>query len=133
MATINRTTQIFRDFDLAFSSHPNTEDLAVKRDAEAVKQSLRNLILTQYYERPFHSEIGSPIRSLLFEFASPLTVNAMRRAIIDVISNFEPRVAVDDVQIFFRDANNECTISIQFRVVGLQSTQQLDILIERTR
>jgi len=133
MATINRTTQIFRDFDLAFSSHPNTEDLAVKRDAEAVKQSLRNLILTQYYERPFHSEIGSPIRSLLFEFASPLTVNAMRRAIIDVISNFEPRVALDDVQIFFRDENNECTISIQFRVVGLQSTQQLDILIERTR
>jgi phage baseplate assembly protein W len=133
MATINRTTQIFRDFDLAFSSHPNTEDLAVKRDAEAVKQSLRNLILTQYYERPFHSEIGSPVRALLFEFASPLTVNAMKRAIIDVIGNFEPRVAIDDVQIFFREENNECTISIQFRVVGLQSTQQLDILIERTR
>jgi phage baseplate assembly protein W len=133
MATINRTTQIFRDFDLAFSSHPNTQDLAVKRDTDAVKQSLKNLILTQYYERPFHSEIGSPIRSLLFEFASPLTVNAMKRAIIDVVGNYEPRVALDDVQIFFRDQNNECTISIQFRVVGIQSTQQLDILIERTR
>ena len=133
MATINRTTQIFRDFDLAFSSHPNTEDLAVKRDAEAVKQSLRNLILTQYYERPFHSEIGSPIRSLLFELATPLTVNAMKRAIIDVVGNFEPRVSLDSVDIFFRDENNECTISITFRVVGIQSTQQLDILIERTR
>lgn len=133
MATINRTTQIFRDFDLAFASHPNTKDLSIKKNQDAVKQALKNLIQTQFYERPFHSEIGSPVRALLFELASPLTVNAIRRGIIDVISNFEPRVRLEDVQVFMREENNECEISIIYTVVGLQTLEQLDITLERTR
>jgi len=133
MATINRTTQIFRDFDLAFAAHPNTKDLAVKRNQDAVKQSLKNLIQTQYFERPFHSEIGSPVRALLFELATPLTTNAIRRGIIDVISNFEPRVRLEDVQVLMRDETNECDISITYSVVGLQTLEQLDITLERTR
>lgn len=133
MATINRRTQIFRDFDLAFTAHPNTKDLAVKRDENAVKQSLKNLIQTQYFERPFHSEIGSPVRALLFELATPLTTNAIRRGIIDVISNYEPRVRLEDVQVLMRDENNECDISITYTVVGLQTLEQLDLTLERTR
>ncbi len=133
MATINRTTQIFRDFDLAFASHPNTKDLAIKRNQDAVKQSLKNLIQTQYFERPFHSEIGSPVRALLFELATPLTTNAIRRGIIDVISNFEPRVRLEDVQVLMKDETNSCDISISYSVVGLQTLEQLDITLERTR
>lgn len=133
MATINRTTQIFRDFDLAFASHPNTKDLTIKKNEDAVKQSLRNLIQTQYYERPFHSEIGSPVRSLLFELATPLVTNAIRRGIIDVIINFEPRVQLQDVQVLMKDETNECDISIVYSVVGLQTLEQLDLTLERTR
>ena len=133
MATINRTTQIFRDFDLAFAAHPNTKGLAIKKNEDAVKQSLRNLINTQYYERPFHSEIGSPVRSLLFELATPLVTNAIRRGIIDVISNFEPRVQLQDVQVLMKDETNECDISISYTVVGLQTLEQLDLTLERTR
>jgi phage baseplate assembly protein W len=133
MATITRTTQIFKDFDLAFSSHPNTKDLAKKRNEDAIKQSIRNLILTNYYERPFHSEIGSPVRALLFELSTPLTAHTMRRGILDVIQNFEPRVTVENIDINLNDDNNSCEISIEYTVVGLQTYSKIDIILERTR
>lgn len=133
MATITKRTQIFKDFDLAFSAHPNTKDLAKKRDEDAVKQALKNLILTNYYERPFHSEIGSPVRALLFELATPLTAHAMRRGIIDVIQNFEPRVRVEQVDVNLNDDVNSCDISIQYTIIGLQTVSKLDITLERTR
>lgn len=133
MATITRTNQIFKDFDLAFASHPNTKDLVKKRDADAIKQSLKNLILTNYYERPFHSEIGSPVRALLFELATPLTMHAMKRGIEDVIRNFEPRVLLEDVSVYMRPDSNSCDVSITFTVTGLQTIEELQLTLERTR
>lgn len=133
MATITRTNQIFKDFDLAFSAHPNTHDITKKRDEDAIKQSLKNLILTNYYERPFHSEIGSPVRALLFELATPLTAHMLKRGIIDVIQNFEPRVSVQDVSISMKDQTNSCDISITFTIIGLQTISQLYLTLERTR
>jgi phage baseplate assembly protein W len=133
MATITRITQIFKDFDLAFSAHPNTKDLTKKRDEDAVKQALKNLILTNYYERPFHSEIGSPVRALLFELATPLTSHMMRRGIIDVIENFEPRVRVLDVNVNMKDQTNACEVSITFEIIGIQTISQLNLTLERTR
>lgn len=133
MATITRITQIFKDFDLAFSAHPNTKDITKKRDEDAVKQALKNLILTNYYERPFHSEIGSPVRALLFELATPLTAHMMRRGIIDVIENFEPRVRVLDVNVNMKDQTNACEVSITFEIIGIQTISQLNLTLERTR
>jgi phage baseplate assembly protein W len=133
MATITKTTQIFKDFDLAFSAHPNTKDLVKKRDDDAVRQSIKNLILTNYYERPFHSEIGSPVRSLLFELATPLTAHTMRRGIQDVIENFEPRVRIENIDVNLNDDNNSCDISIEYTVIGLQTISRIDITLERTR
>lgn len=133
MATITRITQIFKDFDLAFSAHPNTKDITKKRDEDAVKQALKNLILTNYYERPFHSEIGSPVRALLFELATPLTSHMMQRGIIDVIENFEPRVKVMDVTVNMKDQTNACSVSITFEIVGIQTISQLNLTLERTR
>ena len=133
MATITKTTQIFKDFDLAFSAHPNTKDLVKKRDDDAVRQSIKNLILTNYYERPFHSEIGSPVRSLLFELSTPLTAHTMRRGILDVIENFEPRVRIENIDVTLNDDNNSCDISIEYTVIGLQTISRIDITLERTR
>jgi phage baseplate assembly protein W len=133
MATINRTTQLFRDFDLAFTSHPNTKDVSMKRNQDAVKQALKNLILTEFYERPFHSEIGSPVRALLFELATPLTANSIQRAVIDVITNFEPRVQLLDVIVILKDETNECDISILYNIIGFQTVEELNFILERTR
>ena len=133
MATITRTTQLFKDLDLAFSAHPNTKDLAKKTNVEAIKQSLKNLLLTQYYERPFHSEIGSPVRVLLFELATPLVQQSMQRAIVDVIQNFEPRVTVEDVYVFVKDDTNEVIISVTFVVVGFDTLEELELTLIRTR
>ena len=78
MAT--RNTRQYSDFNLLFSSHPVTGDVARKNDEEAVKQSLRNLISTRHYERPFHPEIGCQIHGLLFENFNPVTAQVMRKA-----------------------------------------------------
>jgi phage baseplate assembly protein W len=133
MATITRTTQIFRDFDLAFSAHPNTGDLAILKNEDAIKQAVKILVLTNFYERPFHSELGSPVRNLLFELATPLTIHTLRRAITDVIENFEPRVRVDSVDVSINDDTNGCNVTLQYTIIGLQTIQELNITIERTR
>jgi phage baseplate assembly protein W len=133
MVTITRTTQLFKDLDLAFSAHPNTKDLAKKTNVEAIKQSLKNLLLTQYFERPFHSEIGSPVRVLLFELVTPLVQQSMQRAIVDVIQNFEPRVTVEDVYVFVQDDTNSVIISVTFVVVGFDTLEELELTLERTR
>lgn len=133
MATIKRTNQFFRDFDLAFSAHPNTKDLALKKNAEAVKQSVRNLLLTQYFERPFHSEIGSPIRGLLFELSTPILRQTLQRGILDTIQNFEPRVNIEDVNVIVSDETNEVNITVIYTIVGINVLDQLDLTLERTR
>lgn len=133
MATIQRTTQIFKDLDIAFASHPNTKDVAKKTNAEAIKQSLKNLLLTQYYERPFHSEIGSPIKGMLFELATPLLQQTLQRAIIDTIQNFEPRVSLEDVYVLMKQDTNEVNITVVYTVVGLNTLQELELTLERTR
>ena len=87
-----RNTRIFSDLDLNFTKHPVTGDITRRYDENAIKQSVKNLLLTRNFERPFHSEIGSPVRALLFELPGPMFSMMLQRAIIDVINNFEPRV-----------------------------------------
>ena len=92
-----RNTRIFSDLDFNFTPHPVTGDVVRRFDENAIKTSLKNLIMTANYERPFHSEIGSPIKRLLFEPVTPMLEVMLRRAIMDTIDNFEPRVEVLDV------------------------------------
>ena len=89
-----RNTRTFTDIDLNFGKHPVTHDLNVVYDVQAIKGSIRNLILTSNYEKPFHPEIGSPVRSLLFEPDSPLLSVMIEKAIRQTLDNFEPRVQV---------------------------------------
>ena len=90
MAT--RNTRQFTDLNLMFTKHPATADVTKKIDEEAVKSSIRNLISTKNYERPFHPEIGCQIYSLLFENFNPITVQVMKRTIFQVIEKYEPRL-----------------------------------------
>jgi phage baseplate assembly protein W len=128
-----RNTRIFSDLDLNFTAHPVTGDITRRFDENAVKASLKNLILTSNYERPFHSEIGSPVRALMFEPASPMLANLLKRAIVDVVNNFEPRVKLDDVNVNFSPENNSVYISIYFRIINSERPITLDLVLERTR
>ena len=128
-----KATRLFSDLDLNFSPHPVTGDLVRKFDDNAIKQSLKNLIMTKNNERPFHSEIGSPIPGLLFEPLTPVTALMVRRSIIDLISNFEPRVELIEVEVIASDDNNSLYVSITFKIVNSERPITLDLALERTR
>lgn len=128
-----RNTRTFSDLDLNFTAHPLTGDVARKYDEEAIKQSVKNLILTNNYERPFHSEIGSQIRGLLFEPVTPMLNMLLKRAIIDTITNHEPRVRLTDVVVRFSPDNHDVYVSIEYTIVNTTRPIQIDLVLKRTR
>ena len=128
-----RNTRLFSDLDLNFTAHPVTGDIIRRFDENAIKQSVKNLLMTRNFERPFHSEIGSPIRALLFEPPGPMFSVMMERAILDVINNFEPRVEVVGIRVDdFSDAN-AVGVSIEFKIVNTERPITIDLALERTR
>jgi len=128
-----RNTRTFSDLDLNFTAHPVTGDITKKFDESAIKQSVQNLILTMNYERPFHSEIGSQVRALLFEPASPMTTVMLQRSIEDVINNFEPRVILESVEVSGNLDDNAYYIKIYFRIINTQTPLDVDVILKRTR
>lgn len=128
-----RNTRIFSDLDLNFTAHPVTKDIVRRFDENAVKASIKNLVLTANYERPFHSEIGSPIRALLFEPFSPMLVASLKKAIWDMVNNFEPRVVMTDVNIYYSQDNNNMDVTIEFKIVNTERPLTLDLVLERSR
>jgi len=128
-----RNTRTFSDLDLNFTAHPVTKDIVRKYDEEAIKAAVKNLVLTQNYERPFHSEIGSQIRGLLFEPATPMLNIMLKRAISDTIINFEPRVKLDEVLVTVSPDNNEVYVSIYFTIINTVRPLQVDLILTRTR
>ena len=130
---MSRNTRIFSDLDLNFTAHPVTKDISRRYDDNAIKQSIKNLLLTRNYERPFHSEIGSPIRGLLFELPGPMFTIMLQRAIIDVINNFEPRIEIIDVKVNDSIDANEVYVSLEFKIINTERPITLDLALERTR
>lgn len=128
-----RNTRTFSDLDLNFTSHPVTKDLTQKFDENAIKQALKNLLQIRHFEKPFHSEIGSPLRELLFEPITPLTEVMAKRAIIDLVANFEPRVELIDVDVIASDDNNALYVNIVFTIVNTERPITLEFVLERTR
>lgn len=128
-----KNTRTFSDIDLNFTAHPVTGDLVKRYDDAAIKQSVKNLILTQNYERPFHSEIGSTLRGLLFEPASPITARLIEKAIQQTILNFEPRVVLSGVVAQFSPDNNSVYITISYTIVNTTTPQTINLTLERTR
>jgi phage baseplate assembly protein W len=128
-----KNTRIFSDLDFNFTKHPVTKDLSRRYDEDAVKNSLKNLILTNNYERPFHSEIGSPIKKLLFEPATPMLGAMLRRTIQDVINTFEPRVNLIDIVVMTNPDEYSIDVSIEFTILNTTAPITLDLTLQRTR
>ena len=128
-----RNTRTFSDFDFNFTAHPVTGDLVRRYDEDAIKQSVKNLLLTRNFERPFHSDIGSPIRQLLFDLPGPMFVAMMRKAIIDVINNYEPRVNILDLEVLDDLDSNAVNVTLTFSIINTTRPITLDLALERTR
>ena len=129
----DRNAQVFKDINLSLARHPITGDIASLTNIEAVKRSVRNLINTNFYERPFHPEIGSNVRSVLFEPVSPIVANVLERHVKDVIENFEPRAELIDVQVSDNADANEYRVQIKFYVVNSSDIADMNIFLERLR
>ena len=125
---ISRNMRQYRDLDLFFAKKQGSDDISKITDVEAVKRSIRNLVLLNYYEKPFNPEIGSDVRDLLFENMSPLTSVVLARAIEDVIENFEPRVRLINVRAFPNLDRNDYEVTIEFFVVNTP-TELVDMTV----
>ena len=123
----------FVDLDINFDKHPITGDVVRKFDEEAIKRSLKNLIFTSKYERPFRPEINSRLRKLLFENITPITASLIQSNIKDLITQFEPRVNLVDVQVYAFPDNNAFECSIIFRIVNQTEVITLNTALERLR
>jgi phage baseplate assembly protein W len=126
-------TRTFSDLDLNFTKNPVTKDVTRRFDEDAVKNSIKNLVLTGNYERPFHSEIGSPIRQLLFEPATPMLGAMLKRSIEDLINTFEPRVNLIDIICVVAEDDYTIDVSIEFTILNTTAPITLDLTLQRTR
>jgi len=123
----------YRDLDLDFKRHPITHDVSQKIDAEAVKRAVRNLILLQFSEKPFHPEINSSINSLLFESNVAQSGYLLKEYISQIIKDYEPRANNILVGISFNPDLNSISANIQFSVVNVPSIVQLNVPLVRSR
>jgi len=128
-----RNVRTFTDLDLSFTANPVTKDISVLIDENAIKRSVKQLILTNYYERLFHPEIGGQVTALLFENFTPLTVSTLERSISNTIRNFEPRVDLLGVDINAAPDNNSLYVSINFKIKNTFRPITLDLTLDRTR
>ena len=129
-----RSSRIYRDLNLNFTANPITGDVTTVTDVNAVKRSVRNLLLTNHYDKPFHPEIGSNIPYLLFENFGPVTGNQLSRAIEEMIGNFEPRARVENVECIPLPDTQTYNVVIQFYVENMPAElQEFQTLLEAIR
>ena len=129
-----RSTNVYSDLDLFFGTKAASKDINKVDDVQAVKRAVRNLVLLDHYEKPFHPEIGSGVRDMLFEPMTPITANILARKIEDVIENFEPRAKLIGVRARPNLDRNEYEVTIEFYVVNTPTELvDLTVMLERLR
>ena len=131
---IDRNVRQYTDLDLFFSKKATSKDISKVTDIQAVKRSIRNLVLTNHYEKPFHPEIGSGVRGILFEPMTPITAHVLTQQIENVIENFEPRARLISVTAHPNLDRNEYECTIEFYVVNAPTELvDLTVFLERLR
>jgi phage baseplate assembly protein W len=130
MATL---TKIYSDLDLTFNRLPVTNDVALSYDNQAVIRSVRNLLSTNFYERPFQPNLGSNISKLLFEPINNITSDLIIQEIKTVIDNFEPRAKIDKIVVQPNSDKNEYTVTLQFYIGNNTAPTAVNLLLQRSR
>ena len=133
-----RSTFLYKDLNLYFTPNPVTKDISTVTDIQDIKRSVRNLVLLNPGEKPFHPEIGTGIREAMFENYTPHILALLRKKIAEVIKRYEPRVALQDVD--FSDSegqridNNELRCIIRFRIRNAPEVlQEVNLMLQRLR
>ena len=133
---VNKTTRNsrpFKDIDLDFERNPVTNDVNTVDNIVAIKRAVKNLVQTNFYERPFQPELGCGIRELLFENFTPMTKVFLERKIEEVIVNYEPRVELQNVAVDDDQDKNRLVVDIYFYVVGVPGPQVVETFLQRVR
>lgn len=123
----------YTDLDLTFSAHPVTGDIIKNKNINAIIGSMKNLLYTNFYERPFQPQIGSNIRRLLFEPIDPFTTNSIATDIRSTISNYEPRVSIEAIDVTPDYDMNAYYVSLTFFLTNDPEPIQINFYLERVR
>lgn len=130
MATLKK---IYSDLDLTFTRNPVTGDVSIGYDEQAVIRSVRNLLLTNFYERPFQPLLGSNVEAHLFEPATALTASSIETEIKNVISNFEPRADLVNINVIALEDINTFYIELTFFIGNNTQPTSVNLILERSR
>ena len=128
-----QTERAYKDLDLNFNIHPIKKDVTKQIGEYAVINSVKNLVQTNFYERPFRPQIGSGIRNLLFEVVDTVVAAQLERAISEVIKNYEPRVKVSMVIATPAPDDNRYNIKMEFFIINNPNPISIDFFLERIR
>lgn len=126
-------TRVYKDLDLNLSVHPITKDVVKRTGNSAVVGALRNLLLTNYYERPFKPLFGARIRGLLFEHVNYINAAVLQSEISDAVTNFEPRVSILSVKVVADEDHNGYEVTIRFYTENVEQPVTITMFLEKVR
>lgn len=128
-----RSDETSSDFAMNLDIHPNTKDLVKVKDVAAVLASIKNLIMTDFYERPFQPMVGSRLRYSLFDNITPFTSMQIKTAIEDAIANYEKRVKIVSTIVEPDYDNNGYNVKLTFMLINTVKPIDVDLFLTRTR
>ena len=128
-----RNIRKFSDIDLNFERNLVTSDVVAVEDVIAIKRAVKNLVQTNFYERPFQPVLGCGVRELLFENFTPMTKVFLQNKISEVLKNYEPRIDLTSVNVDDDQDNNRLIVDIIFYVVGVPGPQTVSTFLQRLR
>jgi phage baseplate assembly protein W len=124
---------VFTDIDLNFDKNPISGDISIKKDDYAIKQALHTLVLTKFYEKPFHPEFGSHVNDILFEPVNFITKERVKDSIINTIENWEYRIKIISVDVNIQEDENSFSVSITYKLNNTSTQTQIDFILYRSR
>jgi phage baseplate assembly protein W len=133
MAIVSSRKTDFSDLPLSFKVHPNRKDIMPLKDDEAIKQAVKVLILTNFGERPFRNNLGANITGLLFENVDPVIAITLRDLIVDLLNKREPRIELRQVFVKVDADNNRYDVTIIYKIVGIETEQEVSLYLNRIR
>ena len=121
----------FKDVNVSFAKNPVTKDTAVVKNENAIKQAIKNLVLTRPGEKHFQPEIGSEVYTLLFEPLDDFTAETIQDEIINTINGNEDRVSLESVICEVDEERNGFEVEIRYRIVGIPLVEQISFVLQR--
>lgn len=129
---LGKVSRSFKDISFNFSKNPITNDLVVLKNEEAIKQSVKNLVLTKINERPFNPYLGTDTTSYLFELSSAVSANTLIEEIEKVLNENEPRIRLVQIDVDVQEELNDYEVSIEYNIIGLpEEVQSISFILVR--